>query len=246
MKPTNQIEQLTIAMFDGNAAGSSGYNEYLNGYVNIFYGWGNTKHRLSRGAGSSNAWLTDQITATAAQQNNYYELEARWLDADKTEGDNLFGLVDGEIPGGLEARDGEYTSRTYLGFASWSNAEWRVDRVYVRKCASVEPVTEIGREFNKPAISTPMPTPQTTTFEYDDYNKLSEILSEVSGNSPRKILKNFMESLQKVLKPPCESLLESFISLPKLTKKLRRLILKNLTRHTLENSIFLSEILGLL
>ena len=162
-------------MVDGKVAGSSGYNDYLNGYIYIFYGWGNTKHCLTRGAGSSNVWLCDMITATPAQQNNYYELEARWLDADKTDGDNLFGLVDGEIPAGLEARDGEYTSRTYLGFASWSNAEWRVDRVYVRKCASVEPVTEMGREFNKPAISTPMPTPQTTTFEYDDYNKLTEI-----------------------------------------------------------------------
>ena len=168
-------EQLTIALFDGNTASSPGYNDYLNGYVYIFYGWGNTKHRLTRGAGSSNVWLCDMITASPAQLNNYYGLEARWLDADKTDGDNLFGLVDGEIPAGLEARDGEYTSRTYLGFASWSNAEWRIDRVYVRKCASVEPVAEIGREFNKPAISSPMPTPETTTFEYDDYNKLTEI-----------------------------------------------------------------------
>ena len=175
IKSGGDIEQLTIALFDGNTASSPGYNDYLNGYVYIFYGWGNTKHRLTRGAGSSNVWLCDMVTASPAQLNNYYELEARWLDADKTDGDNLFGLVDGEIPAGLEARDGEYTSRTYLGFASWSNAEWRVDRVYVRKCASVEPVTEMGREFNKPAISTPMPTPQTTTFEYDDYNKLTEI-----------------------------------------------------------------------
>ena len=168
-------EQLTIALFDGNTASSPGYNDYLNGYVYIFYGWGNTKHRLTRGAGSSNVWLCDMITATPAQLNNYYELEARWLDADKTDGDNLFGLVDGEIPAGLEARDGEYTSRTYLGFASWSNAEWRVDRVYVRKCLAVEPAVTIGGSYQKPAYPSSTPTPQTTTFQYDDYNKLTEI-----------------------------------------------------------------------
>ena len=175
MKPTGQIEQLTIALFDGNTASSPGYNDYLNGYVYIFYGWGNTKRRLTRGAGSSNVWLCDMITATPALLNNYYELEARWLDADKTDGDNLFGLVDGEIPAGLEARDGEYTSGTYLGFASWSNAEWRIDRVYVRKCASVEPAVEISGTFERPSNPASMPTPLTTSFEYDDYNKLTEI-----------------------------------------------------------------------
>ncbi len=181
MKPTGQIEQLTIAMFDGSTAGGGGYNEYLNGYVYIFYGWGNTKHRLSRGAGSSNVWLCDMITATPAQQNNYYELEARWLDTDKTDSDNLFGLVDGEIPAGPEARDGEYTSGTYLGFASWSNAEWRIDRVYVRKCLAVEPAAEISGTFERPSNPASTPTPLTTSFEYDDYNKLTEITNPDSA-----------------------------------------------------------------
>ena len=89
------------------------------------------------------------------------------------------GVVDGTTK--LTDDDSEYTSRSYLGFASWSNAEWRVDRIYVRKCLALESTAVIGGSYEKPAYPSSTPTPQTTSFEYDDYNKLTEITNPDSA-----------------------------------------------------------------
>ncbi len=122
--------------------------------------------------GSSAVWLTNQVSGSATV-DTYYNLEARWLDADNTKAFNLKGIVDGSSK--LLAEDSEYTSRSYLGLASWWTGEWRIDRVYVRKCLAVEPAAEISGTFEKPANTASTPTTLTTTFEYDDYNKLTEI-----------------------------------------------------------------------
>ena len=53
--------------------------------------------------------------------------------------------------------------------------EWRIDREYVRKCASVEPVAEISGTFERPSNPASTPATLTTSFEYDDYNNLTEI-----------------------------------------------------------------------
>ena len=45
----------------------------------------------------------------------------------------------------------------------------------MRKCASVEPVAEISGTFERPSNPASTPATRTTSFEYDDYNKLTEI-----------------------------------------------------------------------
>lgn len=143
VKAQSATEQITFAMFDGNAATGNGYNEYLNGYDFLYYGWTNQFHRISRGAGNSNTWLTDQV-AGIASSGNYYVLESRWY------GNNLKGLVDGVEK--LSAQDSEYSSRDYLGIASWGSGQWYVDHIFVRKFTATEPTASIGSEYYRVSV----------------------------------------------------------------------------------------------
>ena len=170
-KVKNATEQLTTTMFDGNYANSP---DYFNGYNFHYFAWSNTYHRISRGWGNGNVWLTDQVAGTAVA-NNYYTLESRWCG--KTSDSTTTGILKGFVNGveKLSAVNSEYSSRSYLGFNSWDTARWLIDRVFVRKCASVEPAVEISGTFERPSNPASTPATLTTTFEYDDYNKLTEI-----------------------------------------------------------------------
>ena len=63
-----------------------------------------------------------------------------------------------------------------ISLAAWST-QAQFDCWRIRKYAAMEPVAEIVKHYIKPATTLPLvePTALTTTFEYDDYNKLTEI-----------------------------------------------------------------------
>ena len=113
-----------------------------------------------------------------AVKDDYYTMESQWYG--QTSDDNeeervtvLKGFVDGVEK--LSATNADYSSRSYMGFNSWGSGVWLIDRVMIRKCQAVEPTAELTATFKRPAVYAPTPATETTSFVYDDYNKLTGI-----------------------------------------------------------------------
>ena len=173
-KVTNPTEQLTTTMFDGVEVSTP---DYFNGYNFHYFAWGNLYHRISRGYTTGAEWLTVQVPGVAVE-DDYYTMESQWYGQTSDENEDervtvLKGFVDGVEK--LSATNADYTSRTYMGFNSWGEGVWLIDRVMIRKCQAVEPAAELTATFQRPAVSNPTPATQTTSFVYDDYNKLTGI-----------------------------------------------------------------------
>ena len=161
-------------MFDGVEVSTP---DYFNGYNFHYFAWGNLYHRISRGYTTGAEWLTVQVPGVAVK-DDYYTMESQWYG--QTSDDNeeervtvLKGFVDGVEK--LSATNADYTSRTYMGFNSWGEGVWLIDRVMIRKCQANEPTAELTATFQRPAVSNPTPATETTSFVYDDFNKLTGI-----------------------------------------------------------------------
>ena len=119
-----------------------------------------------------------------AVKDDYYTMESQWYG--QTSDDNeeervtvLRGFVDGVEK--LSATNADYTSRSYMGFNSWGEGVWLIDRVMIRKCQAVEPTAELTATFQRPAVYAPTPATETTSFVYDDFNKLTGITYQDSS-----------------------------------------------------------------
>ncbi len=141
-------------------------------------GWGNTLSKVENIDGTivgslntvaTNVWYNIQIKVIYSE-NRYVGAIGTGIPVEQWD---TVDTVIGQAPA-------QYSNKICL--ATWAT-QVEYDNWRIRKYAVVEPAAEVVRHYAKSASNLPLsePTALTTSFEYDDYNKLAEITNPDSA-----------------------------------------------------------------